>query len=238
MSVASKLKPTVSFIKQSNGQYTVAFRCRLGGAQHESSVADAVAGASDSNSTRVLLKYDDGCEAHVLRDDLQRRLVPQQLAEAFVVDTAPDAAAAVVLPGELFVGSQDAASNRDTLALNGIVNVLNVGPATTAALDGTDAVQRRMHVPLLDLPETQMPTGDAFAPLREFIASGPTLVHCNAGVSRSVSICILYLLETGRCTSVDDALAMIRTTRPAARPNDGFLKQLKHRQQQIANDQE
>jgi atypical dual specificity phosphatase len=228
---AAALKPTASFVKQSNGLYLVSFRCRLGGPQHECAVSDAIARSAESTaSTRVLLKYDDGCEASVSRDELHRRHTTVAV-EAYVVDTAPDAAAAVVLPGMLYVGSQDAAANQETLASNGIVNVLNVGPQIAA--DADTAVVRRMHAPLLDVPETQLPTGSEFESLRQFIESGPTLVHCNAGVSRSVSICILFLLETGRCTSVDDALAMIRINRPAARPNDGFLKQLKLRQAQI-----
>lgn len=232
VATATTLKPTVSFVKQSNGLYLVAFRCRLGGPQHECAVSDAIArsSAAESTSTRVLLKYGDGCEASVLRDELCRRHTTIA-AEAFVVDTAPDADAAVVVAGLLYVGSQDAAANQETLVSNGIVNVLNVGPQIAA--DSDCAVVRRMHAPLLDVPETQLPTGSEFESLRQFIESGPTLVHCNAGVSRSVSICILFLLETGRCASVDDALAMIRINRPAARPNDGFLKQLKLRQAQL-----
>jgi len=51
------------------------------------------------------------------------------------------------------------------------------------------------------------------------------LVHCQAGVSRSVSICIAYLILYEEKT-VAEALHILRTQRPIANPNEGFLLQL------------
>merc|ERR1712176_288293 len=48
------------------------------------------------------------------------------------------------------------------------------------------------------------------------------LVHCRAGVSRSVTTCIAYLI-VHQNLSVEDALWYIRSTRPFAHPNDGFM---------------
>jgi protein-tyrosine phosphatase len=52
------------------------------------------------------------------------------------------------------------------------------------------------------------------------------LVHCNAGVSRSVSIVIAYMINTGMSIDFDQSLSIIRKTRAQARPNDGFRQQL------------
>lgn len=51
-------------------------------------------------------------------------------------------------------------------------------------------------------------------------------VHCSAGVSRSVSIIIAYLIKEKKMT-YDTALHCIRMIRPIANPNSGFVSQLK-----------
>lgn len=56
---------------------------------------------------------------------------------------------------------------------------------------------------------------------------GVALVHCNAGVSRSASIVIGYLmLREG--LSFDDALRQVKLARPSVCPNPGFYQQLKN----------
>ena len=51
------------------------------------------------------------------------------------------------------------------------------------------------------------------------------MVHCQAGVSRSVSIVIAYLIRKNR-TTYENALETVRQKRPVANPNKGFVKQL------------
>ncbi|KAK7948585.1 protein-tyrosine phosphatase-like protein [Apiospora aurea] len=52
------------------------------------------------------------------------------------------------------------------------------------------------------------------------------LVHCMGGISRSPAVVAYYLMrEEGM--SLHDALGAIMKARPAMRPNDGFLRQLK-----------
>jgi predicted protein tyrosine phosphatase len=53
------------------------------------------------------------------------------------------------------------------------------------------------------------------------------LVHCAAGKSRSVAVCAAYLLHRRYATSLAQALGDIRTVRPCARPNLGFLAALR-----------
>lgn len=54
---------------------------------------------------------------------------------------------------------------------------------------------------------------------------GGVLVHCYAGVSRSVSVVIAYLIWKYNM-SYNDALNYIRSSRPIANPNPGFAIQL------------
>lgn len=56
-------------------------------------------------------------------------------------------------------------------------------------------------------------------------AKGNILVHCRAGISRSVTIVIAYLVSEFDMT-VQEALQHIRKIRPCAHPNSGFMKQL------------
>ncbi|CAM1297565.1 DUSP14 (predicted) [Pycnogonum litorale] len=54
---------------------------------------------------------------------------------------------------------------------------------------------------------------------------GRTLVHCIAGVSRSASLCIAYLMKYEGMT-LRKAYYYVKSKRPIIRPNDGFFRQL------------
>jgi hypothetical protein len=61
----------------------------------------------------------------------------------------------------------------------------------------------------------------------EFIhtAPGAVLVHCQAGVSRSATICMAYLIRY--CgMNLDQAYMVIKCVRPIICPNQGFVEQL------------
>merc|ERR1719229_841725 len=55
---------------------------------------------------------------------------------------------------------------------------------------------------------------------------GGVLVHCQQGVSRSVSMVLSYLMKYYRMT-FDEALALAKAARKQACPNDGFEAQLR-----------
>ncbi len=52
------------------------------------------------------------------------------------------------------------------------------------------------------------------------------LVHCASGISRSASAIITWLMDPRRGLTLNDALAAIRTNRPAIHPNIGFMMQM------------
>ena len=54
---------------------------------------------------------------------------------------------------------------------------------------------------------------------------GKTLVHCVAGVSRSATMCIAYLMRYHKL-SLLHAYTYVKTKRPVIRPNNGFFRQL------------
>eukprot|EP00929_Paragymnodinium_shiwhaense_P080209 TRINITY_DN4181_c0_g2_i1.p1 TRINITY_DN4181_c0_g2~~TRINITY_DN4181_c0_g2_i1.p1 ORF type:complete len:2085 (-),score=719.12 TRINITY_DN4181_c0_g2_i1:212-6466(-) len=61
---------------------------------------------------------------------------------------------------------------------------------------------------------------------------GGVLVHCQQGVSRSVSMVICYLMKYYRWT-YDDALKLCRKTRAQAGPNEGFEGQLREFEEEL-----
>jgi len=56
-------------------------------------------------------------------------------------------------------------------------------------------------------------------------SSGPVLVHCRAGVSRSASLVVGYLMWKDKI-SLDKALTQVKKERPRVAPNVGFLRAL------------
>lgn len=60
---------------------------------------------------------------------------------------------------------------------------------------------------------------------RALANDGRVLVHCKAGISRSVSTLIMFLMVSVEMT-YEEALNLIKSSRPMARPNSGFQRQL------------
>jgi protein-tyrosine phosphatase len=58
------------------------------------------------------------------------------------------------------------------------------------------------------------------------------LVHCYAGVSRSVTIAVSYLMST-RHLDFKEAMALVKMRRPCAGPNLGFIRQLKDHERKL-----
>ena len=54
---------------------------------------------------------------------------------------------------------------------------------------------------------------------------GVVLVHCVAGVSRSATICLAYLVSHNHM-SLQQAWQHVKKVRPWVKPNKGFLQQL------------
>lgn len=55
---------------------------------------------------------------------------------------------------------------------------------------------------------------------------GACLVHCFAGVSRSATITIAYLMHKGVAADLETALDIVKDERPFVNPNPGFMKQV------------
>lgn len=86
------------------------------------------------------------------------------------------------------------------------------------------------HVYIDDLPSTDITVffDECFLFINDVIkAEGNVLVHCMAGVSRSPSIIIAYLMKSKKL-KFREAYDYVKCHRPVICPNEGFLKQLKN----------
>lgn len=130
----------------------------------------------------------------------------------------------------LFLGSCSAAKSRQVFEHLGIGAVVNATRELPNYHEG-DAVlcTSYLKLPLDDDPDQDLEAGIEQA--LPFIASHlqaerNVLVHCQMGQSRSVSIVVAHLMSTLGC-GYGKALALVRSARPAARPNEGFQAELR-----------
>lgn len=97
--------------------------------------------------------------------------------------------------------------------------------------DPADRINER-HLPLDDAEtEDLAPVLDTVLPdMEAALARGEkVLVHCAAGISRSASVVLAYLMRRDHC-SLDQALATLRAIRPCVSPNPAFMAELRRRE--------
>ncbi len=145
------------------------------------------------------------------------RVVPQ--------DVVPEE----VLAGVLFIGPKEAQANRATLASLGITRVLVCCDSLPAYhTPGAESGLTYHRLPLADSLAQGL---SAYLPSAlAFIAQGAakgerTLVHCNAGVSRSGAVAVEMLRRVAGLP-LAGALAAAKAARPIITPNPNFMRQL------------
>ncbi|KAJ0067503.1 hypothetical protein NL108_007975 [Boleophthalmus pectinirostris] len=126
----------------------------------------------------------------------------------------------------LFLSNAAAANDASQVAESNITCIINVSETkhrTTPPLD-----VEYIHIPIPDSPMSPLSECfDQVADKIQFYANknGRTLVHCNAGVSRSTALCMVYLMKY-HAVSLLEAHTWIKKCRPMTRPNSGFWRQL------------
>ncbi|CAI5463513.1 unnamed protein product [Closterium sp. Yama58-4] len=126
---------------------------------------------------------------------------------------------------KLYLGNLNSASDKELLDGLGIKSILtiasNVGPPkfpgafkyTEVSIIDSSHVNIAAHFEL------------CFKAIDEGIRSGGILVHCVAGMSRSATVVIAYLMAR-KGISFQEAFAHVKRCRPIAQPNYGFMRQL------------
>lgn len=125
----------------------------------------------------------------------------------------------------LYLCSGNAAANRHLVYSRAVTCIIN---ATVEIPNSNWSDIDYFKVPVPDLPH--VPLSLYFDTVADRIhqtgkKNGRTLVHCVAGVSRSATLCIAYLMKYHRL-SLLDAHEWVKMRRPVVRPNMGFWRQL------------
>jgi len=127
----------------------------------------------------------------------------------------------------LFIGSRSC-NTPALLGALGFTHVIDISGLPTGSA-GRDSTATRLFLQLDDDEDAALSSV-----LSEFVSfvrvcdasrGDRLLVHCDAGVSRSVSLVLAYLMLEDKMTFAD-AWSLVATARPVAQPNEGFWKQL------------
>lgn len=156
-----------------------------------------------------------------------------RIAEAFGEEMSPsDFDGDLIIPG-LYLGSVSGALNKEALKQREINHILTVARdlvtfPSMEVVDKDHLVQAHAVMAIWDLgSESVLDTlEEALLFMDKSLEKGNLLVHCAAGVSRSASVVIAYLM-TRKHMSFVHALAHVRHARSVVWPNEGFLEQLK-----------
>ena len=135
----------------------------------------------------------------------------------------------LILP-RLWLGNAKAALDEDFLRQKGIQVVFNC----TKDLPFHPSMKRRYRVPVDDNLEREEIRNMEhwsfeilYKLLNEYKDGRTILVHCAAGMSRSPTLVIAYLMIENRW-SFEEAYNFVKKKRPLTEPNIGFVKQLKN----------
>ncbi|XP_026184810.1 uncharacterized protein LOC113143417 [Mastacembelus armatus] len=152
--------------------------------------------------------------------------LPASLSDETVM--TPDAENAVISPilPFLFLGNERDAQDLDLLLRLNIGYVVNV--TTHLPLYHVNSGLRYKRLPATDNSKQNLRQyfEEVFEFIEEAYQSGQgVLVHCQAGVSRSATIVIAYLMKHTLMT-MTDAYKYVRSRRPVVSPNLNFMGQL------------
>lgn len=131
---------------------------------------------------------------------------------------------AEILP-YLYLGSEFHATSNEWLSKHGIEAILNVSNRNPE-IDET--LYEYKHLAIRDSGDCDITAifQESFAFIEYVRESGRKLmVHCQAGISRSATICIAYLMKT-EGKSMQEGMDYVRNCRQCINPNFGFVAQL------------
>lgn len=111
----------------------------------------------------------------------------------------------------------------------------------TLVIDATNmGVKRTCGIEVLAIPIDDHPAAkiseffqlalDRIAKNRQ--SGGKTVVHCMAGISRSATLVIAYLMREEKL-SLTEAFDLVRLKRPIVQPNMGFWQQLEEFEEEL-----
>jgi len=119
--------------------------------------------------------------------------------------------------------------NKDELTRLGITDLITIEIKPLQAADLAQVVKRYLFINVMD--HSKQDILSHFETSNEFIenalkeATNKVLVHCVAGISRSASLVIAYVMKS-RSMTYNEARGLVSQKRRIVDPNEGFVRQL------------
>lgn len=156
-----------------------------------------------------------------------KRVEMEMYGGNITIDNDDPWAISEIIPEFLYLGNVDGAADIENLKRLGIKYVLNMTSESKSTCDYNPpaGLFECLRISIDDSPNVRI--SDYFNTTHKFINKARSegvgvLVHCYAGVSRSASIVISYLMKT-QGLSFNDARIIVRNLRPIINPNEGFV---------------
>ena len=137
--------------------------------------------------------------------------------------------------GSLYLGSFSAAIDTNFLKEKNIKCILTVGIQLSVDHNSL-LISDRKAIDAIDIPSYNLKKHfeDCISFIETHINSGKNvLVHCRAGVSRSSTVVISYLIKT-KGWSLAAAIEYVKSKRSCIQPNQGFMKQLEEYEKELS----
>jgi len=127
-----------------------------------------------------------------------------------------------ILRNRLWIGNFESAEN---LCSQSIKAVISLGSPHSKYTDVNNIIYHRILIDDDESCNIKQHFESAISFIDLHINNGGVLVHCQAGISRSATICIAYLMKSVGL-SFDASFVVVRFARSTIAPNGGFIKQL------------
>lgn len=164
-------------------------------------------------------------------DGFKRQSLVNKQTYGFIIDTKPDLIVGNVFEF-LYFGSQDIACDSNILNTLQITDILSVGVTVPTH---KDILYKFIEV--YDLPSFNIKNifDECYLYIENIrLLNRRVYVHCNAGISRSPTIIIAYVMKHLKI-GFEDAFKFIKETRSTINPNAGFVSQLKDYEDNLKN---
>lgn len=136
-----------------------------------------------------------------------------------------------ILPEFLFLGDSLQATNKRLLKDLQITHIIDATGVEASKSHAARLEIQYLHYDIEDIETANI--AQHFDSAIEFISAakqhedGRIFVHCRAGISRSASLVLAYLLHSKAAASLQHGLEMVLSERPWVCPNPGFRSQLR-----------
>lgn len=180
----------------------------------------AAAARADAESAKAYMAKLDRLVSHaVVLRDMPR--VPPELSCMLLCGCRRPYERPSQVHRNIFLGDMDDARAVATLKSLGITHVVNMA-RSVPCYHPDEFLYTHIRIEDVETADIRASSKEAMRAIDEAVSRGTgVFVHCVAGVSRSCTVVIAWLVERERLT-LREATSLVRRIRPIVSPNDGF----------------